>query len=68
MRGLVRHAIGEIYFDKDSDSAIGGWIWFCLYNKLPNGESRGEAPNLQSAAKAVEDHLVKCGIDIDKEY
>lgn len=48
VRGMVRQAVAEIYFDEDLDGSPGGWIWFTREH------GRGRAVSRPQAVYAVE--------------
>jgi hypothetical protein len=58
VRGVIRDPLGEIYFDPDCKSKIGGWIWF-IHQHLPCDKQppRGIAARFQFAVEAVEESL-----------
>lgn len=58
VRGVVRPVEAAVYFDEDSDSRDGGWVWFVL-GALPITPpiphyARGHAGSLQAAVAAAE--------------
>lgn len=50
VRGLVRPVEADIYFDEESDSRKGGWIWIVYCNR----PKRGRAITLETAALLAE--------------